>query len=66
MCLSWSPVASHRAAHSLPPLETYIIDVISPSEASLDDKDIEMLKKTKMSSTFIREWIVKGGRPRAK
>ncbi|KAF8660619.1 hypothetical protein AX16_001598 [Volvariella volvacea WC 439] len=51
-------IHAHRANHSLPALQTFIIDVISPSESSLDHDDLEMLKKTKMSSTFIREWIV--------
>lgn len=52
-------VAKYRAQHELPPLETFIIDVISPENPNVDDKDAEMLKQTKMSSTFIREWIVK-------
>jgi hypothetical protein len=52
-------VAAHRAKHALPPLQTFTIDVISPDHASLDHEDSEMLKATKMSSTFIREWIVK-------
>lgn len=51
-------VASHRASHSLPALRTFIIDVISSDSSSLDSEDAEMLKQTKMSSTFIREWIV--------
>ncbi|KAI0763683.1 hypothetical protein BC629DRAFT_1543037 [Irpex lacteus] len=41
------------------PLKTFVIDVISHTEASLDAEDAETLRKTKMSSTFIREWIVK-------
>lgn len=53
------PVAKHRAAKDLPPLRTFVIDVISPNDARLDAQDVEMLKTTKMSSTFIREWIVK-------
>ncbi|KAI0345333.1 Nucleotidylyl transferase [Trametopsis cervina] len=40
-------------------LKTFVIDVISHTEASLDAEDAETLRKTKMSSTFIREWIVK-------
>lgn len=47
-----------RQEKSLPPLHTFVIDVISATEASVDDKDAEMLKNTKMSSTFIRRWIV--------
>jgi pantetheine-phosphate adenylyltransferase len=35
-----------------------VIDVIGPSSERLDHEDIEMLRQTKMSSTFIRQWIV--------
>ncbi|OAX41984.1 Nucleotidylyl transferase [Rhizopogon vinicolor AM-OR11-026] len=48
-----------RAAESLPPLRTFVIDVISSESEKLDHEDMEMLKQTKLSSTFIREWIVK-------
>ncbi|KAI0082835.1 Nucleotidylyl transferase [Panus rudis PR-1116 ss-1] len=48
-----------RAEKSLPPLKTFVIDVISSTEACLDHDDAEVLKKSKMSSTLIREWIVK-------
>ena len=41
------------------PLTTFVIDVISHTEESVDAHDAETLRKTKMSSTFIREWIVK-------
>ncbi|THH13863.1 hypothetical protein EW146_g6401 [Bondarzewia mesenterica] len=51
-------IDKHRAGHSLPPLKTFVIDVISHESARLDAEDMEMLKQTKMSSTFIREWIV--------
>ncbi|TFK42306.1 hypothetical protein BDQ12DRAFT_675982 [Crucibulum laeve] len=51
-------IASHREAHHLPTLQTYIIDVISATNASLDHDDAEWLKQTKLSSTFIRQWIV--------
>jgi len=47
----------HRASHGLPALRTFVIDVISPT-TRLDHDDLELLKETKMSSTFIREWIV--------
>ncbi|KZT09636.1 Nucleotidylyl transferase [Laetiporus sulphureus 93-53] len=47
-----------RAEKSLPSLETFVIDVISSTEASVDDEDAEVLKNTKLSSTFIRQWIV--------
>jgi pantetheine-phosphate adenylyltransferase len=53
------PVASHRAENGLPGLRIFIIDVISSNSSSLENDDLEMLKQTKMSSTFIREWIVK-------
>ncbi|TFY77650.1 hypothetical protein EWM64_g6361 [Hericium alpestre] len=49
----------HRMEKSLPPLRTYVIDVISHSSARLNEEDLELMRQTKMSSTFIREWIVK-------
>ncbi|KAG7451410.1 Nucleotidylyl transferase [Guyanagaster necrorhizus] len=52
-------IISHRASQSLPALEIFIIDVISPTSSKLDHEDHEILKQTKMSSTFIREWISK-------
>jgi len=51
-------IASHRAEKSLPALRTFTIDVISHTSSNLEHEDMEMLKRTKMSSTFIREWIV--------
>lgn len=51
-------VATYREAHNLPSLQTFVIDVISADSEKLDYSDIELLKRTKMSSTFIREWIV--------
>jgi len=39
-------------------METFVIEVISAKDVALDSDDPELLKKTKMSSTFIREWIV--------
>ena len=44
---------------SLPPLRTFVIDVISATESSVDAEDAALLKTAKMSSTYIREWIVK-------
>jgi pantetheine-phosphate adenylyltransferase len=38
-------------------LETFVVEVISSKDVALDISDPELLKKTKMSSTFIREWI---------
>ncbi|KAJ7125493.1 Nucleotidylyl transferase [Mycena crocata] len=52
-------IASHRAEKDLPALQTFTIDVISATSTSLSDEDAELLKQTKMSSTYIREWIVK-------
>ncbi|TFK54741.1 Nucleotidylyl transferase [Heliocybe sulcata] len=48
-----------RREKSLPPLRTFVIDVISSTETSLDNADAELLKQTKMSSTFIRQWIAR-------
>jgi len=51
-------IEKHRREKHLSSLKTFVIDVISSTEANLDADDTEALKKTKMSSTFIREWIV--------
>ena len=51
-------VNKHRGENGLSILKTFVIDVISSTESNLDAEDSEALKKTKMSSTFIREWIV--------
>ncbi|KAG2019943.1 pantetheine-phosphate adenylyltransferase [Coprinopsis cinerea AmutBmut pab1-1] len=50
-------VATHRASQNLPPLETFVIDVISATEESLDHDDAVWLGKNKLSSTFIRGWV---------
>ncbi|KAJ6525599.1 hypothetical protein B0H19DRAFT_1197913 [Mycena capillaripes] len=55
-------IASHRAAHDLPALKTFTIDVISATSTNLSDADADLLKQTKMSSTYIREWIVANGK----
>lgn len=52
-------VAAHRAQQGLPPLHTYVIDVISATSARLAPADAALLKHAKMSSTAIREWIVR-------
>lgn len=52
------PVAAHRASHSLPPLQLFVIDVISSTSSYLENGDTEWLKQNKLSSTYIREWIV--------
>ncbi|KAH8827021.1 hypothetical protein DL96DRAFT_1669731 [Flagelloscypha sp. PMI_526] len=51
-------IATHRQKHNLPALETFVIDVISATSESLDHANVEELKEAKMSSTYIREWIV--------
>lgn len=51
-------VARHREAQSLPALEVFVIDVISATSANLDHQDAAWLKTAKLSSTFIRQWIV--------
>jgi len=50
-------VASLRAQKSFPPLQTFVIDVISAVSSDLGTDDPNVLKHAKMSSTFIREWI---------
>jgi pantetheine-phosphate adenylyltransferase len=50
----------------LPALETFVINVISGDAEKRDlagEDDTEKLKAAKMSSTYIREWIVKRRRP---
>lgn len=51
-------VAKHRKEKDLPPLECFVVDVISATSTNLDSEDMEKLRQTKMSSTFIREYIV--------
>lgn len=53
-----SSVTLHRQKHNLPPLQVFLIDVISATHASLDHDDAVWLKDNKLSSTFIRQWIV--------
>ncbi|KAN0077224.1 hypothetical protein V8E55_011079 [Tylopilus felleus] len=50
-------IDKERARKGLPPLQTFVIDVISSNSSKLDHEDAEILKQTKMSSTFVREWI---------
>lgn len=50
-------IAAHRKAHNLPPLDLYVIDVISATSHNLDHDDVAWLKDAKLSSTFIRAWI---------
>ena len=51
-------VAKFRESKNLPPLHTFLIDVISSTSASLDHADMEWLKQHKLSSTFIRQWVI--------
>ena len=55
---AFSSVTSHRQKHNLPPLQVFLIDVISATHSSLDHEDVAWLKDNKLSSTFIRQWIV--------
>ncbi|KAF8077699.1 hypothetical protein FPV67DRAFT_8770 [Lyophyllum atratum] len=50
-------IAAERIAKSLPPLQIFVIDVISPDCPRIDHEDMDFLRSTKMSSTFIREWL---------
>lgn len=54
-------VAKHRESKGLPALEVFVIDVISATSANLDHQDVAWLKNAKLSSTFIRQWIVANG-----
>lgn len=49
-----------RRERSLPPLKTYVIDVIAGDSGRdlAEEEDAEALKAAKMSSTYIRQWIV--------
>jgi pantetheine-phosphate adenylyltransferase len=54
-----STVDKIRREKALPPLQSFVIDVISSESANLEGDSAEALKQAKMSSTYIREWIVK-------
>ena len=56
--LIFRPVAKLRKEKNFPELECFVIDVISATSANLDAEDMEMLREAKMSSTFIREYLV--------
>ena len=57
--LTWNShtVDKRRKELGFPALETFVIAVISAKDIALDSDDPELLKKTKISSTFIREWV---------
>ncbi len=59
LLLNLRPVAKKREEMSLQPLRAFVIDVISATEASVDSEDAAVLRTTKLSSTYIREWILK-------
>ena len=50
-------VDKKRNELGFPALETFVIEVISAKDVALDGSDQKLLKKTKMSNTFIREWV---------
>jgi len=51
-------VDKFREEKGFPPLKTFVIDVISHSSSRVEVEDVEALKQAKMSSTYIRQWIV--------
>ena len=56
--LLFTIVAEHRQKHNLPTLDCFVIDVISMTEANLEFENLDLLRGAKLSSTYIREWIV--------
>ncbi|KAG9119886.1 hypothetical protein FRC07_004866 [Ceratobasidium sp. 392] len=52
-----SSIAQIRSEKSLPPLDLFVIDVISSSSVMLPDHDTALLRQDKLSSTHIREWL---------
>ncbi|QRV85791.1 cytidylyltransferase domain-containing protein [Ceratobasidium sp. AG-Ba] len=54
-----SAVAQIRSEKSLPPLDLFVIDVISSSSVMLPEHDTAALRKDKLSSTHIREWLAR-------
>ncbi|KAG8807060.1 hypothetical protein FRC17_004671 [Serendipita sp. 399] len=53
-------IAKLRHERNLPGLETYVIEVISgnATDELVGEEDAEKLKTAKMSSSYIRQWIV--------
>jgi len=51
-------IRKRRVEQSLPPLETFVIDVISSQALVMNSDDPKCLREGKMSSTSIRQWIV--------
>ncbi|KAI0256648.1 Nucleotidylyl transferase [Lactifluus subvellereus] len=58
LVVSKETASGGQAGKGLPPLKTFVIDVISHNSRLLDVEDVEVLKQAKMSSTYIRQWIV--------
>ncbi|CAE6441389.1 hypothetical protein ACGC1H_004221 [Rhizoctonia solani] len=54
-----SSVAQLRLERSLPPMDLFIIDVISTSSVVLPEQGTAALRDAKMSSTYIREWLAR-------
>ncbi|KDN49010.1 hypothetical protein RSAG8_02363, partial [Rhizoctonia solani AG-8 WAC10335] len=54
-----SSVARLRSEKSLPPLDLFVIDVISSSSVVLPERDTAVLRGSKLSSTYIREWLAR-------
>ncbi|QRW27688.1 cytidylyltransferase domain-containing protein [Rhizoctonia solani] len=50
-------VAQLRSEKSLPPLDLFVIDVISSGSVLLPEQDTAVLRESKLSSTSIREWL---------
>ncbi|KAG8816328.1 hypothetical protein FRC18_001065 [Serendipita sp. 400] len=57
-------IAKLRHERGLPALETYVIEVISSdgTEGLVGEQDAEKLRTAKMSSSYIRQWIVEQSR----
>ncbi|CAE6433804.1 unnamed protein product [Rhizoctonia solani] len=54
-----STVAQLRSERSLPPMDLFVIDVISTSSVVLPERGTAALRDAKMSSTYIREWLAR-------
>ncbi|KAG6833060.1 hypothetical protein H0H87_011804 [Tephrocybe sp. NHM501043] len=50
-------IATHRSKQGFSRLQTFVIDVISAHSPWVDPEDVELMRRTKMGSTFIRQWI---------
>jgi pantetheine-phosphate adenylyltransferase len=59
--LMWVTVDKIRNEKGLPPLRSFVIDVISATDVNVNALDTAALRQAKMSSTYIRQWIVDQG-----